>query len=191
MNTLGRLAVVIAASVGAQLLVRPLRRRVGQVIAGPAPPGPQPGQTVLAIPAGYWALCVGAAVVAVVMLVATIAFHRMPMPLIGPVAFVMSGGGAVYTFRDLRMRIVLDDEGLLARGTWRRTVRLRWADITTVTFVQMMAWIALRDREGNTLRIPILVRGLGTLTEQLRTHVAETIWRQAVDDYSRTLRRSV
>jgi hypothetical protein len=189
LTSLDVVVAVVALGAGGQLLARGLNRRMGRAIEGPAPPGAQPGQTVIALHPAYWALFAGSLALAILFLVAAFATDDARLRSLGPIAVALSGPGALFMFHELRLRVVLDDEGLAARAPWQRPVRLRWADISTVAFSSILTSFVLRDREGKRLRVPILGRGIGTLTEQLRSRLAEPVWRQAVDEYQRVMRQ--
>lgn len=188
MKSFAALVVGSAAATVALLFGRRLQRRIGQMVDGPAPPGQQPGQTVVAVLPGYWAACVLAGAIAILFLIAGVVIDDARLRWLCPAAFLLFVGAALFLFRELRRRIVLDDEGLLAQGTWQRTVRLRWVDIATVAYSPMLTSFVMRDHQGNKLRVPILARGIGTLTEQLRDRLAEPIWWRAVEEYRRATR---
>jgi hypothetical protein len=179
-------AIMVTAAVGRVFASR-LERRTKRAIDGPAPVGQRSGENVLAIFSGYWILFAGASATAVLFLAGTLISGDVRLRWLGPAVSLLSGAGGLFLFRELRLRISLDDEGLSSRGTWRRSARIRWSEITAVVWNPTLTSFVFRNSAGDTVRVPMLVRGIGTLRKQLREKVAEGIWRDAFAKYDQAM----
>src|SRR5262245_52876438 len=94
--------------------------------------------------------------------------------------------------RELRVTVLLDDDGIAVRGADDSHRRARWADLVEVRFRGLDFSWRLKTRDGVRLRFPAMLRGGPEFPLLLRKHTGGEYWQRfqrAVKSYYSTLRR--
>jgi|KBSSwiStaDraftv2_1062776.scaffolds.fasta_scaffold460060_2 hypothetical protein len=94
--------------------------------------------------------------------------------------------------RELRITVLLDDDGIAVRGADGSHRHARWADLADVRFRGMDFSWRLQTRDGERLRFPAMLRGGPEFPLLLRQHTGGEPWQRfqlAVRTYYKTLRR--
>lgn len=93
------------------------------------------------------------------------------VPFVGLLVFFLLA--TVYFLLELIfLRINVSPEGLSIRSPWHWKWRLiRWADVRAVDFSAFMQWLVVRAHDGTTIRIGLLLDGIGSVASAIRKHV--------------------
>lgn len=69
--------------------------------------------------------------------------------------------GAVLVWDVFRFRLEVGSEGLDRRSAWRRRRFVRWEEVVDVSFNGPHGWFEVRTTDGQKVRVPALIGGLG------------------------------
>jgi hypothetical protein len=124
---------------------------------------------VLAV--GIWSLIAGSAAPK----------DERAMWLFGPFVLVL----VVVAFREMRVHLELDEEGIRGRTAFRGQRAIAWRDVIAVSWSNSGYWFKLTDRQGETLRVSAWLQGHKLVVEKLRQHVQESAWDRAIQQWQR------
>lgn len=101
----------------------------------------------------------------------------------------MGSAIAVGLFREPRIRLSVDEQGIGGTTAYRGTRFLRWSEVDAVTWSRSGYWLTLRTRD-DVLRVSAWLAGFPAMVRVLRRRVAEATWRDAVTKLEKHLASS-
>lgn len=113
-------------------------------------------------------------------------FDRLPQPGDGWLALglvVVFAGGGLCLLNEARRRVLLSSQGIEVLSPWRRTLRLPWLEVSSVTFSRFAREFTIRGRSGQRVRVSVVMVGMPTLVDHLRQCVPPAVYADALDQY--------
>lgn len=101
----------------------------------------------------------------------------------------MGSAIAVGLFREPRIRLSVDEQGIGGTTAHRGTRFLRWSEVEAVTWSRSGYWLTLRTRD-DVLRVSAWLAGFPAMVRVLRRRVAEVAWRDALNKLEKHLASS-
>lgn len=79
-----------------------------------------------------------------------------------------------------RTWVAVDSEQMTAHSAWSGTKSISWEEIASVGYSQVGQWFIVRSRKGKTIRLSVMLSGVGRTLDQIQSRYPPPIWQPAL-----------